>query len=102
MQQNEPAWKRGDAEHLMPLNHDWVHVRRRLERQPGDAAWELRLACEAARIRMRNTVAQLHRELERSQELSSWLKRNHPDLWPAFRKPKGNEPDRDCGSNPSH
>ncbi|MDB5356492.1 MAG: hypothetical protein JWN24_2945 [Phycisphaerales bacterium] len=86
----------------MPLNHDWVHVRRRLERQPGDPVWELRLACEAARIRVRQAAAQLRRELARSQELSSWLKQNHPDLWPAFHEAQRDKPDPDCGSSPSH
>lgn len=77
---SEPAWKREDAECLMPLNHDWVRVARRLDRPPGDADWELKLACEAARIRVRSTAAELKRELARAHQLSCSLQQALYDL----------------------
>jgi hypothetical protein len=78
--QIDPAWKRDDAERLMPLNRDWVRVTRRIDRPPGDEDWEHELACEAARIRVQNTAAELNRGLADAYQLSCSLQQALFDL----------------------
>ncbi|HWE95043.1 MAG TPA: hypothetical protein VG269_13840 [Tepidisphaeraceae bacterium] len=64
----EDSWKRHDADHLMPLNHDWIHVRRRMAAHkvspvtaPADR--KLRARCEMSRLTLLAQKAAVHNAL---------------------------------------
>lgn len=61
----DSSWKRSDAERLMPLNRDWIHVRQRMAGHshptaPAIVGHELWVRCEMSRLSLLAQKAAVH------------------------------------------